>query len=80
MSLIERIVILGLEQLYRFEKNEVIFRDICYGSEIAFVIDNSGHLNVKGIIYGLHKIQSMQFEFEADQTVLPSFISNLKQL
>lgn len=72
--------VLELEQLYRFEKKEVIFKDICYGSEILFAIDDIGHINVKGLIYGLHMTHSMEFEFDADQTILPIFIGSLKEL
>lgn len=69
-----------LELLYDFKIEEVVFKDICYGSEISFVMDDTGHLKVSGMIYGCHMTHSMKFEFMADQTVLPSFISQLKRL
>lgn len=69
-----------LELFYEFKLKEIIFKDICYGSTITFVMDNTGHFMVTGKIYGLHMSHSMEFEFKADQTVLPMFISGLKKL
>ena len=69
-----------LELFYELKLKEIVFKDICYGSTITFIMDNMGHFTVYGKIYGLHMTHSMEFEFTADQTVLPRFISGLKKL
>lgn len=72
--------IVQLELLNDFKLNEVVFKDICYGSTISFIMDAVGHLIVSGMIYGSGMSQSLKFEFSADQTVLAQFICDLREL
>lgn len=75
-----RIFIDRLDEMLNFKTNEVIFQEIGYGSNIQFLGDGLGHIEVSGLIYGEHMTHSLQFEFTADQTVLSSFIKELKCL
>lgn len=69
-----------LEDLYHFKNDEVKMSEICYGSIIIFKGYNLGHIEVSGEIYGDAMEQSLKFVFNADQTVLPEFINQLKSL
>ena len=69
-----------LELLNDFKVEKVVFNDICYGSEISFVMDDIGHITASGFIYGPCMIQTLQFKFDADQTILTPFINALKKL
>lgn len=73
-------LITQLEELVNFKTDEAVFRELAYDSTIRFAGDGCGHITVSGTIYGDAKIQSLQFEFMTDQTVYPSFISDLKRL
>jgi len=73
-------LITQLEELVNFKTDEAVFRELAYDSTIRFTGDGCGHITVSGTIYGDAKIQSLQFEFMTDQTVYPSFISDLKRL
>lgn len=69
-----------MELFYQFKCDKLEFKDISYGSKISFEMDACGHFAVKGKIYGVHMTHSLEFEFDADQTVLPEFINGLKKL
>lgn len=69
-----------LEDLYCFKTKEVKLSEIGYGSSIIFRNDNVGHIDISGVIYGDAMEHSLKFVFKADQTVLPEFISQLKNL
>ena len=68
-----------MELFYQFKCDKLEFKDISYGSKISFEMDACGHFAVKGKIYGVHMTHSLEFEFDADQTVLPEFINGLKK-
>ncbi len=67
----------NLDKLYDFKINEVTLNDISYGSKVIFNLDNSGHLDISGVLYGEHAEQSLHFTFTADQTCLVNFIYEL---
>ena len=69
-----------LHRLYDFEIDKVLLRDRCYGSEILFTMDRTGHLEVSGKIYGDCTIHTLEFCFVTDQTVLKSFLEGLDEL
>ena len=70
-----------LEELYRFQRERAELRDMGYGSTLTFsAADRLGHIRVGGTLFGLHGVQSLRFEFLADQTVLGSFVKELEAL
>ena len=69
-----------LEEMYQFKRNTVELNDICCGSKVVFSIDKTGHITVKGNIYGEALQHSLEFEFVIDQTVLPTFLRELHLL
>jgi hypothetical protein len=69
-----------LEALYNFKIKEVKMVEIGLGSTVLFRIDNLGHIEISGVIYGEAKEQSLTFAFEIDQTVLYDFLGELKKL
>lgn len=69
-----------LEDLYNFKTQKAEMTEIGYGSRVEFRMDNLGHFDVSGRIYGDAMEQSLTFTFTADQTVLYQFISELKNL
>ena len=69
-----------LHRLYDFEIEKVLLQDICYGSEILFAMDRAGHIEVSGKIYGDCMMHSLEFCFDADQTVLKSFLEGLDEM
>lgn len=69
-----------LGEMYEFQRSCAVFDDICYGSEVTFESDRTGHLTVSGIVHGRGMIHSLKFEFAADQTVLPGFIKSINEL
>ena len=68
----------NLDKLYNFKINVVTLNDISYGSKVTFNLDNSGHIDISGVLYGEHAEQSLHFSFAADQTCLVNFIDELK--
>lgn len=68
-----------LEQLYHFQRQEVEFQDIGYGSTVKLTMQKTGQLTVSGLLYGEALIQTLTFEFHADQTALSPFLQQLKQ-
>ena len=69
-----------LNDLILFKTNEAILFEIGYGGKISFKGDKLGHIEISGLVYGNAMTHSLQFEFTTDQTVFPSFISELKKL
>ncbi len=72
--------IVALEDLISFKRNDVIFCEICYGNEIEFKCDRTGHIEVSGEIQGDAGGHVLKFRFMTDQTVFPKFINDLKSL
>lgn len=70
----------GLEDLYNFKTNEVLFDDICYGSKVKFLMNKTGKLEISGKIFGRAVEHSLEFVFLADQTALNPFINELKEM
>ncbi len=69
-----------LEQLYCFQRQEVEFQDIGYGSTVRFVLHKIGQLTISGLLRGNAPGNSLTFEFRADQTSLSCFLQQLKQM
>lgn len=69
-----------LEEMYEFKRYSVELSEICYGAKIIFEMNRTGQINVSGTIYGSCMLHSMTFEFEADQTALPPFIKQLREI
>ena len=70
-----------VEELYRFQRERAELRDMGYGSTLTFsAADRLGHIRVGGTLFGLHGVQSLQFEFLADQTALEPFGTELAAL
>lgn len=70
----------ALHEMYDFQKQVVTLNDICYGSSVKFEADKTGHIVVEGRIFGEAMIHSLEFSFDADQTVLNRFILELQEL
>ena len=68
-----------LQALYHFKRSTVDFFDICYGSELHIDMSKTGQLTLRGVLHGEEMLQSLTFEFNADQTVLPPFIAKLQE-
>jgi len=66
-----------VKDLYDFKRKIVELDDICYGSKIIFEMNNLGHVEISGTIYGRAKEHSLEFEFTTDQTVLLPFYEAL---
>ena len=69
-----------LLEMYDFKKQIVMFNEICYGSNVKFEADKTGHIDVSGEIFGKALEHSLKFSFVADQTVLKQFISELQNM
>jgi len=69
-----------LHRLFSFEIDNVLLNDICYGSHVTFSMDRTGHLEISGKVYGDARTHSLEFCFNADQTVLKSFIDGLDEM
>ena len=41
-----------IRELYDFKLRQVELNDICYGSNIQFCLDKTGHITISGTIYG----------------------------
>ena len=68
-----------LEELYRFQRERAELRDMGCGSTLVFsAADRLGHIRVGGTLFGLHGVQSLRFEFTADQTALGPFGTELE--
>ena len=69
-----------LSEMYEFKKQIATFNDICYGSNVKFEADKTGHITVSGEIFGKALKHSLKFSFVADQFVLKQFISELQNM
>ena len=69
-----------LLEMYKFKKQIVMLNDICYGSNIKFEADKTGHITVSGEIFGKAIEHSLKFSFMIDQSVLNKFISELQNM
>ena len=69
-----------LLEMYDFKKQIVMFNEICYGSNVKFEADKTGHIKVSGEIFGEAMEHSLKFSFMIDQSVLDKFISELQNI
>ena len=69
-----------LLEMYDFKKQIVILNDICYGSNVKFEADKTGHIDVSGEIFGEAMEHSLKFSFITDQFVLKQFVSELQNM
>ena len=69
-----------VEELYRFQRERAELRDVGYGCFLALEGDRLGHIRVGGTLVGPHGVQSLRFEFLADQTALGPFGTELAAL
>ena len=69
-----------LLEMYDFKKQIVVFNEICFGSNVKFEVDKTGHITVSGEIFGEAMEHSLKFSFMIDQSVLDTFISELKNI
>lgn len=68
-----------LQMMYDLKLASVKYHDAFgFGSDIEFTLSKNGHIAVSGTVINFD--HSMEFEFEADQTVLPPFIGGLNKL
>ena len=72
-----RIFVTEIKDLYDFKNKVVDLKDICYGSEVRFNLDKTGHINVTGTIYGAATEHNLTFQFVTDQTAFQSFSTSL---
>ena len=65
--------------MYYLKLDAVKYRDAYgFGSDVEFTLSKNGHITVSGTV--INFVHSMEFEFEADQTVLPPFINELNKI
>ncbi len=64
-----------LAEVYHFSRDSAVLTDISCGSRLELLMDKTGHLTVSGTVYGSRMEQTLQFRFEADQTVLRDFLA-----
>ena len=69
-----------LLEMYDFKKQIVMFNEICYGSNVKFEADKTGHITISGEIFGEAMDHSLKFSFMIDQSVLDKFISELQNI
>ena len=69
-----------LLEMYDFKKQIVMFNEICYGSNVKFEADKTGHITVSGEIFGEAMEHSLKFSFMIDKSVLDKFISELQNI
>lgn len=68
-----------LEEMYDLKRDSVKLESLIgYDQEIEFIFEKNGHITVYGTI--TNYTHTMEFEFEADQTVLPPFIKQLRAI
>ena len=68
-----------LQEMYDLKRNVVKYRDAFgFGSDVEFILLKNGHITICGTVSAFE--HSMEFEFEADQTALPSFIKQLREI
>ena len=69
-----------LTEMYNFNLKTATLNEICYGSNVKFEADNTGHIIISGEIFGSGMEHTMRFKFSADQSSLMPFIQQLKRL
>lgn len=69
-----------LQEMYDFKRNAVVFKDICYGSEIVFTMSKLGSIEIKGTVYADGKLHSLTFCFHTDQSAFLPFVRGLKKM
>lgn len=68
-----------LEEMYRLERKDAKLQSIIgYETYIRFIMNKTGHVTVCGKVIDYK--HSVEFEFEADQTALPPFIKQLREI
>ncbi len=68
-----------LEEMYDLKRDSVKLESLIgYDQEIEFIMQKTGQITVYGTITNF--THSMEFEFEADQTALPPFIRQLREM
>lgn len=68
-----------LKEMYALKRESVKLESLIgYEQEIEFIFQRNGHITVYGTITNF--THSMKFEFEADQTALPPFIKQLREI
>lgn len=75
-----RMFVQDLLKMYDFQKETAVLNDICYGSNVQFKADKSGHIEVSGIIFGEAQEHSLKFSFMTDQTALKQFVLELQNM
>ncbi|MBE6737870.1 MAG: hypothetical protein E7566_04380 [Ruminococcaceae bacterium] len=75
-----KIFVEELIEMYNFKRKNVTLIEICYGSEVNFEADKTGHITISGEIFGQGMEHSLKFSFISDQTALKPFIDQLKML
>lgn len=65
-----------LKEMYDLKRDSVKLEG--YDEEIDFIMAKTGQITIYGTIRNF--THSMEFEFEADQTALPPFIKQLREL
>lgn len=69
-----------LRLLYEFKLCSAEFHEICYGQLVRLTMDKTGHIAIHGNLYSLSMIQCLAYEFDADQTSLRKFVSELESV
>ena len=69
-----------LQEMCDFKRTSVVFKDICYGSEITFTMKKLGGIEIGGTVYADGMQHSLTFCFNTDQSVFLPFICELKKL
>lgn len=68
-----------LEEMYSLKRSSVKLESLIgYEQEFELIMQRTGKITVYGTITNF--THSMEFEFEADQTALPSFIKQLREM
>lgn len=68
-----------LEEMYDLKRNSVKLESLIgYDQEFELIMQKTGQITVYGTITNF--THSMEFEFEADQTALPPFIRQLREM
>lgn len=67
-----------LEEMYDLKRDSVKLESNIGDQEIELIMQKTGQITVYGTI--TNYTHSMEFEFEADQTALPPFIKQLREV
>lgn len=69
-----------LQKMYEFKCFNAELSAMFYGSNVTLTLDKAGHIKVEGKIFDDGMDQCLTFSFTTDQSMLPPFISSLKQM